>query len=602
MCLRPLVLILFLVLFATWAPAASAAPAPPSASTCAAFAAHRSLPPIQSYDERPGGVRVFAMQYKQEARNVVSFATFRTKIECLIRTDVLPHLAHDRPNVVAFNEDIGLFTVGTGSRGAAARAILDGSARPNCSGQGAPCAAAAALGALYQGYAKEIAYYRSKFPDMKPVSAPFVAATDTFVRGFMTTFSDLAHRYHLYILGSSDQAPFAVSTNPADITALADPDLPRPSSVYVASDSNVYNEAFLWGPRDVRADATPALRNLVARNRKVPLTPVENTFQFSPGPATGPAAVTNLRPYAIPGSRIKLGFATSLPAFTYGDPPRGVDPCSDTSKYYMRCLDKLGANLVMQDEANPGQWTGPDGDGIEKWQPLSWMTSTYRASSDPSVRFAYDVTPMLVGNLADLPFDGQSAITQRGLRGRGCHYVGNARFIPGEDRADLRGDAGSRPRFLAIAPWVRSDGARSDLRSVGDKLAYGSGDRLENDYLETAIVADLPYPPDPRRRGCATAPPGPATLVVGARPRVSIAGHATRFTLAVRAPFEARLRSAAGATVSFAGRRLRADRRGGVSVVLRLRQPGSYRAVATLRGYRAGVTAVRVAPGPRFTG
>ena len=74
----------------------------------------------------------------------------------------------------------------------------------------------------------------------------------------------------------------------------------------------------------------------------------------------------------------------------------------------MRCLDRLGANVVMQDEANPGQWTGEDGDGIQKWQPLSWMTSTWRAAADRSVSFDYNVTPHLVGNLADLTFDGQT--------------------------------------------------------------------------------------------------------------------------------------------------------------------------------------------------
>ena len=37
------------------------------------------------------------------------------------------------------------------------------------------------------------------------------------------------------------------------------------------------------------------------------------------------------------------------------------------------------------------------------------------------------------------------------------------------------------------------------------RLAPGSGDRLENDYLETALVADLPFPVDRPRRGCAGA-------------------------------------------------------------------------------------------------
>jgi hypothetical protein len=187
-----------------------------------------------------------------------------------------------------------------------------------------------------------------------------------------------------------------------------------------------------------------------------------------------------------------------------------VDPCSNTALYYMRCLNSLGANLVIQDEANPGRWTGADGNGIEKWQPLSWMGSTYRAVSDPSVRFAYNVTPMMVGNLADLTFDGQSAITQRGFdpthpRRRGCHYIGNSAFVPGEDEPSLAAYAGSKPDFLALAPWVVPDGARASLRAVGAALAPGSGKPSEDNYLETALIADLPFPIDRRRPDCAGA-------------------------------------------------------------------------------------------------
>jgi hypothetical protein len=170
----------------------------------------------------------------------------------------------------------------------------------------------------------------------------------------------------------------------------------------------------------------------------------------------------------------------------------------------MRCLDRLGANLVIQDEANPGRWTGPDGNGIEMWQPLSWMSSTYRAVSDPSVHFEYNVTAMMVGNLSDLVFDGQSAITQRGLRGRGCSYIGDRSFVPGEDQAVFSRYAGPQPDFLALAPWVVGDRSRAALRAVGDQLAAGSGSRLENDYLETALIADLPFPVDRARRGCVT--------------------------------------------------------------------------------------------------
>jgi hypothetical protein len=170
----------------------------------------------------------------------------------------------------------------------------------------------------------------------------------------------------------------------------------------------------------------------------------------------------------------------------------------------MYCLDALGTNLVMQDEANPGMWATPG-----EWQPLEWMSSTWRAAADPTVDFDYNVTPHMVGNLADLVFDGQTAITQRGLKGpRGarpakarCNYVGNAKLRP-EDPAQYEVYAGPKREFLGLAPWVVPDASRDTLRDVGAALAPGSGLPRENDYLETAVVADLPYPPVPHRPNC----------------------------------------------------------------------------------------------------
>jgi hypothetical protein len=470
-----------------------------------------SHPPIVSYDSRRRHApRIFAMQFRQDARYVVSYGSFRTKIDCMLRQYVLPHLARGRPNVVVFNEDVGLATIATGSRGAIARTVFAHRDAPGCEREGIPCGTLGALATLTAAYTVPLVAYDLRFPLLGGLGQGFVAATDTIVRSFMGTFSALAKQYGIYLIGSADVAPFAQVSDPWDLALFSDPDLrPRPSSVYVATAPRVYNEVFMWGPHDVRSrsDGPDVLRNLVASNLKVPLTPIENELGFTPGPSVGPAAVTNLRPYSLPGTRARIGFATSLPAFTYGTPPAGVDPCSNTALYYMRCLNSLGANLVIQDEANPGRWTGADGNGIEKWQPLSWMGSTYRAVSDPSVRFAYNVTPMMVGNLADLPFDGQSAITQRGFRGRrrGCHYIGDSAFVAGEDQQSLAGYAGSKPDFLALAPWVAPDGPRASLRAVGAALAPGSGAANEDDYLETALIADLPFPVDRRRPDCAGA-------------------------------------------------------------------------------------------------
>lgn len=348
--------------------------------------------------------------------------------------------------------------------------------------------------------------YSTRLRGFSGLSRVFVATTDTTVRGFLGTFSSFAKRYGIYLIGSGDLPPFRQSRAAADRRVFADPDLhPAPGSVYVATSAKAYNEVFMWGPRNVRRSGPDVLRNVVASNRKVPLTPIEIALGLTPGPASGPAAVANLRPYALPGTRARIGFATSLPAFVWGSPPAGVNACADTSLYYMRCLNRLGANLVIQDEANPGAWTGPDGNGAEQWQPLSWMGSTYRTVSDPTVGFAYNVTAMMVGNLSDLVFDGQSAITQRGFTGkrRGCHYIGNAALVPGEDQSVFRSYAGAQPDFLALAPWVVGDRSRTALRAVGAALGPGSGSPLENDYLETALIADLPFPVDRARADCA---------------------------------------------------------------------------------------------------
>jgi hypothetical protein len=473
------------------------------AEHCAAFRASREVPPILALDPRPRAPRIFAIQFKQELANVTTYARFRTKIDCLLHEYVLPHLARHRPNVVVLNEDVGLMTLAEGTRGKAARAAFGRRDSPSCEREGEPCATLAALAAVSAAYSPQISAYEARFGGAisSPVAA-FVGATDTVVRAFVRTFSQEARRYGIYLVGSMDLPPFRQSSNQADVATFHDPDHPPPRFVYVATSPRVYNEVFMWGPDDVRRTGPAVLRNLVAHNLKVPLTPLEQEIGFTPGPSRGPAAVANLRPYHLPGTDARIGFATSLPAFQYGDPPRGTDPCADTSVYYMRCLSRLGANLVIQAEANPGRWTGPDGSSSEKWQPLSWMLSTYRAVSDPSVRFDYNVTAMMVGNLADLAFDGQTAITQRGLSGQRCHYIGNSRFVPGEDLAVLRRYAGGRPDFLAIAPWVVSDRSRAALRAVGSELAPGSGSPLEDDYVETAIVADLPVPVDRRRQDC----------------------------------------------------------------------------------------------------
>jgi len=476
---------------------AAAATAPVAAH--AAACPHWGRPAVAA-DPRPHALRVFAIQFEQHPAQIATAAEYRRAVDCALRTEVLPHLASGRPNLVVFDEDIGLETIAVGPRGAAARSLLQHG--NGCSGD--LCLTLATLGDINTGYGRALTYLQQRFPKLAgQLGRGFVAATDTFARVFMTTMATEARRYHLYIVASNTQAPFTLTRDPAAVAALGDPATPHVRSVYAPTAGTAYDQTFVWGPHVIHRRAPAPLANLLKTNRKVPLTSFEQALGFSPGPSGGAAARRDLQPVAIPGTGARLGLATSLPAFEYGTANR-THACDDVTRTYMRCLDRLGANVVVQADANDGAWTGADGsDTLEHWQPLSWMGSAYRAISDPSVRFTYAVNPFMVGNLADTPFDGQSAILQRGLRGRGCHYVGNARFVAGDDDPLNRGYAGSKSQFLALAPWAAPDGPRPALRDVGARLAQ-SGPRGDR-YIQTALVADLPFPADRSRPGCTVA-------------------------------------------------------------------------------------------------
>jgi hypothetical protein len=450
-------------------------------------------------DPRPHALRVFAIQFEQHPAQVLDGTVYRHAIDCVMQTEVAPHLARGRPNLVVFDEDIGLETIAGGPRGAKARALLRTGAAA-CRGLPSPCETLAALAALDGGYGRALAFLEPRFPALKTeLGRSFVAATDEFVRVFMTTMAHVAARYHVYVIASNTQAPFRLTRSAAAVAALRDPATPSVRSVYEPTAGRAYDQTFIWGPRVVHRRAPAPTANLIAVNRKVPLTAFEQALGFAAGPSGGAAARANLRPVAIPGTGARLGLATSLPAFEFGHVARG-QACHDVTATYVRCLDRLGANVLIQADANDGQWTGTD--GPERWQPLSWMGSTFRAVTDPSVHFAYAVNPFMVGNLADTAFDGQSAILERGLRGRGCHYVGDAAFVPGDDLPALGHDAGRKPEFLALAPWARPDGPRATLRLTGAALAAGTGPAH---YVQTALIADLPFPPDRVRRGCVLA-------------------------------------------------------------------------------------------------
>lgn len=460
----------------------------PDPATCAALRPGRWLPATGR--AAPGAkLRVVGIQYKQDVRHVESHESFRTKMRCLMEEHAVPLMRPGLPMLVVYNEDIGLMTLAIGSRG---RSVREQATTPlrGPAGDGVPLGIAAALAQINAAYAPQVAAYQARFGPLDPRKQVFVAATDTFARAYSQTFSEIALDYGVYVVASNNQPRFRVSRDPAEIALFKDPDLVSVDEVYIATSPRVTNQTHLWAPFVVDPTAPRGEQNLLFRNEKVPITPIErDLIALDEGPATGPEAVANASGAAVAGFR--LGFATSLPAFAwgygFGHRPADLKPCADVRISYMPCMDALGVEVVVQAEANPGRWATERG-----WQPLSWMESTWRTVAEPTVRFRYNITPHLVGNLLDLVFDGQSAITARGARGTPKHYVGNLEFDPmTESEEYYRVYAGGKTEFLALAPWVVPDAPRAQLRAVGAQLAPGSGDALENDYLETAVWADF---------------------------------------------------------------------------------------------------------------
>lgn len=440
-----------------------------------------------------GDMRVFAIQYRQDLAYVESYESFRLKMECLLLDYVVPNRSDTLPNVVVLNEDIGLATLGIGTRGLGARTIgaLPVKDPENLVG------AIAGLGSVGAGYAPQVAYYAAQEPQTGAQRLILAGATDTFVRAFMQTFSDLARAYDVYIVASNNQAEFRelrVADAPAS-AALIDPDLlPRYldgdlTTVYEAVDDagpgladpdtgagaagiNVYNKAFMWSPYDGvepyaaerfsrfaldgAMTAADPRSNLVAAVKKTPVTMIERDLlditddddmtveNTGPFPLAGAASLAQA---SLP-QNARIGFGISLPSFEWGNDfgqPFTADGCASPSTW-MRCLDQRGMNVFLQPEANPGccwvdyidaGWSPP------AFQSLSWMDSAWRAVADPSVQnIRYAITPHMVGNLIDLAFDGQSVIFERCVTDAVCAgntpqaFVGAADFIPCPQEAD----------------------------------------------------------------------------------------------------------------------------------------------------------------------
>ena len=386
------------------------------------------------------------------------------------------------------------------------RATRDGGAgaaragRPACAGQASPCATLAALGAINAGYAPALDYLGARYPKLgAALGRSFVAATDEFVRVFMTTMAAEARRYRIYVIASNTQARFRVSrsrrrSRPWPIRALLGrgrSTRPPPASPTTRPSCGARGCCTATGPR--------RSQNLIADNYKVPLTAFEQALGFAPGPVRGTAALANLRPVRIPGTGARLGLATSLPAFQYG-PSRGHSRLRQRRRH-LHAVPELPGSQRASFRPTPTTASGPVSmETSSGSRSRGWARPTGRsaipASASPTLS-----TRSWSATSRTRPSTVRARSSSGAASAAAAHYIGNQRFVSGQDLPRYRRYAGRKPQFLALAPWVAS-GSRSRLRGVGQALATGSGGVR---YVQTAVIADLPFPADRNRPGCLVA-------------------------------------------------------------------------------------------------
>ena len=298
-----------------------------------------------------------------------------------------PYKAKGRPNLVAFNEDVGLMTLAPVRR----------EQRP------APLSPNPLRSLPVREAPPRRAIYSPMSPPPTRTDGEYTCATRSRIRSLrfrrrrrhrrprlMQVFSDMARRHGIYIVGSNTQPRFRESQDPARSTCSGTRTRRnrraftwRPARRFITRPS--------WGPKPVTQEGLRLLRNVVASNLKVPLTPIEQGLGVTAGPATGADAIANLKPYRSPGPRPGRLRDQSFPAFRFGYDRQPVStdaPCADVTVTYMRCLSHLGTNLVIRMKPTPVN-------GLPRRHlPAAARLdgSTWRSVVDPGVKFTYNVT------------------------------------------------------------------------------------------------------------------------------------------------------------------------------------------------------------------
>jgi len=364
----------------------------------------------------PRRFRAVAVQPKWSARDFLTAPRFRAWMSGQLE-QVRPHLHPERPNLVVLTELNGLPLVLRGGWLAAGMGTFE---------------RAAALLFVHHLPAALPILLRER---VSPIRALQLACVDASAELYLSVCRDLARQHGVYLVcGSTPMPEYRL-----EIGRLR------------RQGPELFNQTVILAP-----DGT-----LIGAASKVYLTPDEEAggLDLSPG------ALDDLR--VFPTGVGDLGVAISLDAFR----PEVIAR-----------LEAQGCTVLLQPDANGSPWTGKEGiypeGAVPRDQPLAWLESSWQVTAT-SHTIRYAVNPMVVGNLLDLSFDGQSAITG-----------------PAEEAPQPRSYVMTKPRtgFLALMPWVLQDGQPDNLREAGQQRRAGSRTPFENDYRTGVLHADLHLP------------------------------------------------------------------------------------------------------------
>lgn len=384
-------------------------------------------------------VRVFAVGPVIRYREMLTYADFCTAWDDVVRTEVLPCLAADKPNLLVFPENAALSAAFIGTRATQARAITD---------------TLASFLSFFDTYIEPFEFYGNRFTELSINQGLVLSLTDTLHRAFQT-FPEIARQYEVHVAVSSDFAPAEETSEPAIVERLKDPDLESVESVWVATEPAAFNWGILFGPDGQETD----------RIAKTYLVPDEEDLLDLTH-----ESLLNVRPLQSPFARI--GMVISKDAWMPD---------------VLQRLDLLSANLMLQPEAFAG-W------GVEEFSG-DWLPDIVRQSSwghtQKHQAFRHNVTPCIKGNLLGLVFDCQSHITKV------ASDDDTPRAFIGQD--NYTGLLAVEPWVIADpGPPLSLEARREMLRDRAERMLPNSGDPFEDAYEGRVIAADLTLATDGR--------------------------------------------------------------------------------------------------------